>query len=552
MSVTLVTGLWDIGRGNLSENWSRGYDHYLECFDKLLKTPFNLIVYGDDALEKYVFERRSPDNTQFIHRDLDKFKEYDFYNKIQNIRNNPDWYNQVSWLTNAPNAKLEMYNLIVMCKMYLLNDARLLSKFNNTHLFWIDAGISNTLNPDYYQNDYITSIVSKNFDKFTFVCFPYDANTEVHGFNYHELCKLAGDQTKLVCRGGFFGGPVDSIDEINGLYYVLMDSTLSNGYMGTEESLFTIMLYQFKDLFNYYEIDYNGLMYTFFDNLKNNTLVKKSFGTISDLDINNTALYVLTYNSPDQFRVLIKSLSIYDKDFLNSPKKFLLNNSTDESTLEAYLELCEMYNFTHIKKQNIGISGGRQFCAEHAHENNFDFSLYFEDDMALYKCDCECYNGFKRYSPNLYSKSLEIVKNNQLDFLKLSYTEFFGDNSTQWAWYNVPPHIREKYWPNNKRSPSGGTDPNAPRTQFNQILAHKGLPYALGEIYYSNWPQVVSKQGNKKMFIDTKWTYPNEATWMSHFYQLIKEDKLSSGILLLSPINHNRFDFYPAEERKEN
>ena len=29
-SVTLVTGLWDIGRGELSEGWSRSFDHYLK------------------------------------------------------------------------------------------------------------------------------------------------------------------------------------------------------------------------------------------------------------------------------------------------------------------------------------------------------------------------------------------------------------------------------------------------------------------------------------------------------------------------------------------
>ena len=34
--VTLVTGLWDIGRGNLNEGWSRSYSHYLEKFKQLM------------------------------------------------------------------------------------------------------------------------------------------------------------------------------------------------------------------------------------------------------------------------------------------------------------------------------------------------------------------------------------------------------------------------------------------------------------------------------------------------------------------------------------
>ena len=33
--ITLVTGLWDIGRGDLDEGWSRSYQHYLDKFKEL-------------------------------------------------------------------------------------------------------------------------------------------------------------------------------------------------------------------------------------------------------------------------------------------------------------------------------------------------------------------------------------------------------------------------------------------------------------------------------------------------------------------------------------
>ena len=36
--VTLVTGLWDLGRDGLTEGWSRSYEnHYLKKFEELLK-----------------------------------------------------------------------------------------------------------------------------------------------------------------------------------------------------------------------------------------------------------------------------------------------------------------------------------------------------------------------------------------------------------------------------------------------------------------------------------------------------------------------------------
>ena len=66
---------------------------------------------------------------------------------------------------------------------------------------------------------------------------------------------------------------------------------------------------------------------------------------------------------------------------------------------------------------------------------------------------------------NLYINSLEITKKEDIDFLKMNYTEFYGDNGTQWSWYNVPQHIREEFWPNKPNLPVMGLDPNAPRTK---------------------------------------------------------------------------------------
>jgi hypothetical protein len=62
----------------------------------------------------------------------------------------------------------------------------------------------------------------------------------------------------------------------------------------------------------------------------------------------------------------------------------------------------------------------------------------------------------------------------------------------------------------------------------------------------------VSKEGNKKMFINTKFNHPFENTWMSFIYQETKKENIKSGILLLTPTEHDRFDFYDSTLRKEN
>lgn len=143
------------------------------------------------------------------------------------------------------------------------------------------------------------------------------------------------------------------------------------------------------------------------------------------------------------------------------------------------------------------------------------------------------------------------MHNEQYDFLKLSFSEFFGDCSVQWSWYNIPQSVREQYFPNNKFLPLKGTDPNAPKTQFSIIKRTENLSYIEGNVHYCNWPLWFNKSGNKKVFLTDKWAHPHEQTWMSYVFQLQMKYEIKSAVLLLSPINHHRFEFYPGSERKE-
>jgi hypothetical protein len=392
-NITLVTGIWNIKRDELTEGWSRSYQHYLDKFEQLLATNENMIIFGDKELEKFVFDRRSYDNTQFIEKPLSWFFNNEFYPLIQNIRTKDSWYNQVGWLKESTQAKLDMYNPLVMSKMFLLHDAKIMDKFNSEYMFWIDGGLTNTVHPGYFTHDKVLEKLPKYISKFSFVCFPYDAENEIHGFEYNKLNSIAGDKVTKVARGGFFGGPKHTISDMNSIYYGLLKSTLDEGYMGTEESIFSIICYKHSDLINYFEIESNGLMGKFFEDLKNDNLVVKSSSgaaVTNSLDITKVGLYVITFNSPNQFETLIKSMLEYDADFINKPKKFLLDNSTDLTTTPRYKELCEEYGFEHIKKDNLGIMGGRVFVAEHFNETDLDFQIFFEDDMNLYSKKVKC------------------------------------------------------------------------------------------------------------------------------------------------------------------
>jgi hypothetical protein len=557
MSTTIVTGIWDIKRDELSEGWSRTFQHYLNNLEKLLKVDDNMIIYIEEKYRNFVEERRKKENTMIIVRELGWFKDNNvIYNNIQKIRINPEWYNQSGWLVDSTQAKLEMYNPIVMSKMFLLNDAAILDPFNSENIVWVDGALTNTVHEGYFWKDNVISKFTKYLNKFSFVCFPYDGKVEIHGFKYDEMCKYSEGIVNKVARGGIFGGPKSLISRINEIYYGLLNETLSKGLMGTEESLFTIMTYKYPELIQYFEIEMNGLLGTFFENLKNETLVPKQekAETIKQNTHNklNTALYVLTYNSPNQFEKLCISFDEYDKNFLNKPKKYLLNNSIKKETDLEYARLCEKYGFEEIKKDNIGICGGRQFISEHAEENGFDYHFFFEDDMFFYLGPDEfCRNGFRRKIKDFYNTMMEIMWKENFDYLKWNFSEFFGDNTKQWAWHNVPAGVRSQLFPENPIKISSDNNA-APFLKFKNIKSYRQLPYASGDVYYCNWPQVVSREGNKKMFLDTKWAHPFEQTWMSHIYQETIKENIKPGILLATPTEHDRFEHYSMEERREN
>ena len=66
--------------------------------------------------------------------------------------------------------------------------------------------------------------------------------------------ELFGDQesktvkAKLVRKFGQFSGKKEIINQANGLYYNLLERSLSEGYMGTEESIFTIIQHVYPEL----------------------------------------------------------------------------------------------------------------------------------------------------------------------------------------------------------------------------------------------------------------------------------------------------------------
>ena len=544
-NTTLVTGIWDLSRDSAAEGWSRSFDHYIDNFKQLLESAkdINMCIFIDPSIESIVWEIRDKSNTKVYYHPKNSFSGnfFPFFDKVQSIRNNEDWLNQVGWLKDSTQASLEYYNPMVMSKMFMLHNAKCYNPFDDTHFFWIDGGITNTIHPGYFSHDKVIQKLSHVTDKFLFVCFPYETTTEIHGFSINKMNDIAKTSVDRVARGGIFGGHIDHISKANDMYYGLLKNTLEEGFMGTEESIFTLMTYQDPEMFDIHYIDSDGLLGTFFEYLKNYTLETKLLN--KKYTNNDVILYINTFNTPEQLNLLIDSFHKYDNRFLTETKIVLINNTNDPTLIPQYELFVDKYNFQHIKQGNMGVCRARQFAAEHFADSRSKYMLFFEDDMLLDMNTGKCDFGFNKYVPNFFTNIFKLMDKEYYDFLKLTFSEFYGQNGEQWSWHNVPSPTKEEYFGNVSKKPL---------TKFTCIKSFEKIPYTEGEIYYSNWPQVVTQEGNKKMFLDTIWQYPYEQTWMSHIYTLTRQNDVRPGLLLCSPITHNRVYFYGKDDRKEN
>lgn len=264
---------------------------------------------------------------------------------------------------------------------------------------------------------------------------------------------------------------------------------------------------------------------------------KKKPESFIDTPVESVSLYMLTYNNPRQVKHTWDTWKQNSKDWFTIPKyKILLDNSTVPDLIEENKQMAREFGFEYIHPgRNLGITGGRVYIAKHFQQSDSSHYVFFEDDMGLHPSDGHtlCKNGFSQNIPNLLKKALDIVDKEGLDFLKLSFTEVFFSHDVCY------PKIESKQLDTS--------------TDFSRIKSLNELPYALGDVFYCNWPLIISKEGNKKIFFDYKGgENPSELNLMMESFPRIQKGEIKCGVLLASPVWHNRVYEYEQGERVEN
>ena len=263
-NLTLVTGAIDIGRGALQGGFQRSFEIYRRHLTILLRLNIPMVVYADPGFSI----PPSQSGRQLVPVDRSTLERFVYFDRIQKIRCSPAWQSGASWLADSPQASLAHYNPLVMSKLFWLADQVRANPFGTRYFAWIDGGIANTVAFDLLEKALGAHRLLHYLRRFLLLCYPYSARDEVHGFEHGALARYANvPSIEWVSRGGFFGGSANFVLEAARLYDVTLSHTLERSYMGTEESVFTLLAHLHPAIFDRFFICGDGLVLHFFAHL---------------------------------------------------------------------------------------------------------------------------------------------------------------------------------------------------------------------------------------------------------------------------------------------
>ncbi|MFD2937760.1 glycosyltransferase family 2 protein [Spirosoma flavum] len=261
------------------------------------------------------------------------------------------------------------------------------------------------------------------------------------------------------------------------------------------------------------------------------------------------SIYVLTYNTPSQFRLWCESFSSAQLNAFSILPKYVINNSDDPAVRQEYDSLFAEFDFKVISSgQNLGINGGRYRAATHFQESGQNYMIFFEDDMLLRNSlSAVCRAGFKTYHATLFEDAVNILEQESLSFMKLCFSEVYNTNHENIA-------LQSLYEPD--RQEIMKADPREFFLASNVCVDYtdicNGLSYGVGAYAYCNWPILFTQQANQLIFMDNQLESKFEMAYTRLAYLLTLMGKLRVGCLFASPIKHWRQYSYNPADRIEN
>lgn len=256
---TVVTGLFNINRESWSD-YKRNWATYLEYFKNTLTLKSKFVIYVEkNTIEFVIKERKKVDpNLEFskiIEIPFNKLPKYYLRSRIDEIMNSIE-YKQGLIDPNPPEYNNPDYVILILSKMWLVEDAIKNNYYNTDYYMWVDAGIKHS---KFRESD--KGIIYPNISKIN----------DIKGIRI--LCRTPPQENDLNIKkfyrshinrfgAGVILGNKTNIIQFNEKMDGVIEEALNNNLIDSEQSLHTVCYLRNKDMF---ELIYNNDWYYHFD-----------------------------------------------------------------------------------------------------------------------------------------------------------------------------------------------------------------------------------------------------------------------------------------------
>ncbi|CAH1783379.1 unnamed protein product, partial [Owenia fusiformis] len=243
-SVTIVTGLFDIGRKRWS-SFKRTYHDYLNFAQNVLKLDVNLVFYVEERGRYFVEKHRrgKEHKTEVIVTEWKNLTFYRYLTAIETIMGSKE-FKLNNRLLNHPEGFSALYNLLMSSKFSIMYETTLRNTFHSDYFFWMDAGYGHGNSSIFPPENCPWAPCNILTDMISYInLYP----TDVYKPAINRLYKMS---VAPALNGGFFGGSKNAIHTYHKLYKAVLEDWLKNGRIDDDQTMALACYFKKPNLFN--------------------------------------------------------------------------------------------------------------------------------------------------------------------------------------------------------------------------------------------------------------------------------------------------------------
>lgn len=245
---TVVTALYDIGRGYWNNQFRRTYDDYMTCFSNILSLDNNVVIYIDEKdfeAVKNIRKKIDPNlnNTVINIRKFTELEAYKtFYLKCKEVMGSP-FFLQNRPESHTPEMNSPEYNIINFNKVSFLEESIINNKFNSEYFMWIDAGFNH-----------------HNFPKqYCFTKYPNPEKIDILKDNKIHFLALSDSielssylDPRASIAGSLFAAKKETLMIFKKLCFETIEEFLNAGVINDDQAIYSYVYKKNPQLFNFY------------------------------------------------------------------------------------------------------------------------------------------------------------------------------------------------------------------------------------------------------------------------------------------------------------